>query len=400
MKVIFNRLRTVVWGASIVVIGSCGTPAESSPDQPSRRMLVANLASNVMLTNYESARNMAGALETALGAYESSPNETTLLAARDAWKAAMVAWQKTEAHVLGPAGMNLSMPGGMDLRDEIYAWPLINRCRIDQTTAGTSYANAASLAALPINVRGLSAIEYLLFPPSAGNACSETTDINANGSWAALGDEEVGRRRATYAKNAATIAREKLDVLVDAWKAEGGYLSALSTAGAGSALYPTAQAALNAVSDGLLVLEYAVKDMKIGEPAGIALGCAQETCPDRLEANLAHLSKELVLANIESFRELFTGSTTPSGYGFDDLLAEVGAAELADRILADLDAVEAAVEAISGSLEEALVATNTEGRAAVQVAYDAIKLVTDVLKTEFLTVLDLQLPSRLDGDND
>jgi len=32
--------------------------------------------------------------------------------------------------------------------------------------------------------------------------------------------------------------------------------------------------------------------------------------------------------------------------------------------------------------------------------YDAVKVVTDELKTEFVTVLNLELPAAAEGDND
>jgi hypothetical protein len=36
----------------------------------------------------------------------------------------------------------------------------------------------------------------------------------------------------------------------------------------------------------------------------------------------------------------------------------------------------------------------------VRALYDAVKGVTDVLKTEVVTVLDLELPQKVEGDND
>ena len=36
----------------------------------------------------------------------------------------------------------------------------------------------------------------------------------------------------------------------------------------------------------------------------------------------------------------------------------------------------------------------------VRALYDAVKGVTDLLKTELISVLDLELPTSLEGDND
>jgi hypothetical protein len=41
-----------------------------------------------------------------------------------------------------------------------------------------------------------------------------------------------------------------------------------------------------------------------------------------------------------------------------------------------------------------------QDKASVRAFYDALKGVTDLLKTEVVTVLDLELPQTLEGDND
>ena len=108
-----------------------------------------------------------------------------------------------------------------------------------------------------------------------------------------------------------------------------------------------------------------------------------------------------MLANLRGFQALFLGA--PAGtdaYGFDDLLVEVGATDLSAKMVRELDAAIAAVEAVPGTFDEALALDNAAGQAAFLVAYDAVKLVCDDLKTQFLTVLDLELPNRLDADND
>jgi hypothetical protein len=61
-----------------------------------------------------------------------------------------------------------------------------------------------------------------------------------------------------------------------------------------------------------------------------------------------------------------------------------------------IDAAIAAAGDIPGTLEEALAAD----RASVVAAYDAVKAVTDTLKSQFLTVLGLDIPDGAAGDND
>lgn len=389
-----------------LVIGALGPACESAApaqtaDSPSRQRAVASIAENVMLPNYRAFSERAAALETAIAAWNASGSEADHDGAKVAWRAAFESWQRTELHQLGPAGMNNAVPGGMDLRDEIYSWPLVNRCRVDQETTETAYASKEALAAEAVNVRGLAAIEYLLFAEGTGNACAVNASLNTSGAWTALGDEGVRSRRRAYAETASALVHDAAERLVTAWEPSGGdFVGALKTAGSGGSLFTSSQTALNAISDALLYFESAVKDMKLATPGGLSTECAVTTCPDRLESPIARVSKEGLVANIRAFRELFEGGPDTGAFGFDDLLTEAGAEALAAQIHADLDAAEAAAVAVPGTFEEALAPGNTSGRDAFIAVHTAVKKVTDELKTEFLTVLDLSLPQRLESDND
>jgi len=395
-----SRIAMFSW--AIVQISGCDTASSAPVDDPARRMLVAGLVERVMLPNYRDVAARTAALETATQQWATTGADADRTAAQAAWRAANDAWQRAELHSVGPAGMNLSVAGGMDLRDEIYAWPLVNRCRVDQETVARVWETPGALAAEAVNARGLGALEYLLFRDDGGNACAPLSTLNTDGSWAALGDAGVASRRAAYAREAARLVREKADALVAAWDPAGGaFATQLSTAGTTSTLFRSSQAGLNAVSDAMLYLEDAVKDMKLAVPGGLSTDCVAMTCPELLEAPVARASKESVLANLRGFEALFLGA--PAGtdaYGFDDLLVEVGAGALADAMRTELAAALSAVDAVPGSFDEALALGNTAGQAAFVAAYDAVKRLTDLLKTQFLTVLDLELPNRLDADND
>jgi hypothetical protein len=94
---------------------------------------------------------------------------------------------------------------------------------------------------------------------------------------------------------------------------------------------------------------------------------------------------------------VFDGCDAAADRGFDDLLRGVGSTELADRMSGDLAAAIAAADALPSGDLVALLATD---KAAVDGLYAAIKKVTDALKTDFVTVLDLELPKSSEGDND
>lgn len=115
--------------------------------------------------------------------------------------------------------------------------------------------------------KGLGALEYLLFYQGTDNGCSADTAINATGSWAALSQDELKVRKRAYAKAAAAEVLIHARELLSAWeKDKGNFLTQLASAGQGSQVFATQQAALNAVSDGLFYLEVVSKDRKLAQP--------------------------------------------------------------------------------------------------------------------------------------
>ncbi len=372
---------------------SCGddTTVAPRPDATLRRETAASLAREVVLPTLRDFARASAVLETTASAWGTSGTAVDRDAARDAWRAAMDLWQQAEVMQVGPAGPMGTTVGGEDLRDEIYSWPIVNPCRVDQELVEGAYADVDAFAAENVNVRGLDALEYLLFYEGTTNRCSSLSRINSDGSWDAIVGE-LPLRRAAYAATAATLVRRAADDLVGRW--EGGFLDALATAGAGSEVFPTAQEALNALSDASFYLDKETKDMKLAEPAGLSLDCMADTCPELRESRWANHSMPNIRNNLRGFRRVFEGSE--SGRGFDDMLVDVGAGSVASRMAMLLDAADASAADVTTDVATALAADPN----ALLPTYDAIRTLTDLLKTEVVTVLDLELPRRAEGDND
>jgi predicted lipoprotein len=297
---------------------------------------------------------------------------------------------------LGPSGSSLTIMGGQDFRARIYSWPILNLCLVDQQTVEEGYDDPDALAAVVGGPLGLWAIEYLLFNESTENNCSALNTINQDGTWDAMADM-IPQRRLDYAAALSTLVRRRADDLVAAWAPSGGnFIAELTDPGRSGAVYGTAQEGLNAVSDAMFYLSKETKDMKLGEPLGIT-NCATATCPESIESQWARWSKQHVLANLRGFQALFLGSSPGTdALGFDDLLIDMGAPDVAsDMAEAIADAI-TATEAIPGTFFEALEQNPTE----MEAAHAAIRQVTDILKTDFLSVLDLEAPDRAAGDND
>lgn len=372
------------------------TPLAVGPD--ATRSVLAAVGELVILASLRDFEAAVAALEAATNAAHTSGSAADRDAARAAWRAAMAIWQRIEAVQLGPAGLSLYTAGGRGLRDEIYAWPLVSRCRMDQDTVSGVHADAALLRAEAVSARGLAAIEYLLFYEPLDNGCGPTAAINTSGAWAALGDAEIARRRLVYAHTAAALVAERARELRLAWDPAGeNFLGTLSTAGAGSSVFPTAQAGLNSLSDALFYLYKEVTDLKVGIPAGLYVDCPTATCPDHVESPWADASLDHVRANLEAFRDAYLGA--PPGIdapGFDDLLRSIGAGDLDARIQAAIVAALSAIDPVLVPLERAV----DDDHPDVAALHAALRALADLFKVEALTLLDLELPNRLEGDND
>lgn len=374
----------IVLGAVGVSHCQQGAGTTSPVDPAEARAVLGNLAENVLRPSYERFATLAAALEQACDTYATSLDAADRAAARDAWIEAMDAWQRLEMMQIGPAAP-VTRPGGRGLRDEVDSWPLTNECRIDEEIVEANYVDREAFALELVNVRGLDAMEYLLFHESADNACGALAEINTSGAWAALGAVEIDRRRAVYAATLAHLVRAQADALANAWRSTGEDYAGL-LARSDAAPYPDHATGLNAVSDALFYLELVTKDQKLAA-----------TTREATESPHALRSRENVATNLRAFEEIFLGA--PPGTdapGFDDLLASLGEAATAERIATLVDGAEAAVAAIDEPIETAL----TNQPAAVVAAHDAVRLVTDELKGRFLTTLRLRVPAEASGDAD
>jgi predicted lipoprotein len=383
----------------LLALAACGDDSPIKPDGAAdgfdRNALLAHLATDVLLPIQANAATAAAALPSALNAYctalDTGSVGTTLDSARAAFTSAIDAWESAEAVLVGPAAMD-----NKALRGLIYSWPLISPCELDRDTASRwADPNSYDLATELVNSRSLSAIEFLLYPPNDNHNCTTTPP-----GWTALG-ADLPRARCRLALVLATDVAAQAQTLSTAWKPDGGnYAGELAKAGTGDSSIATAQAAVNLVSDGLFYLDSMTKGMKLGESSGILVNACQtvqEPCVREVELRYADRSTISIRRNLAAFRQVFTG-TTPAGdgVGFDDYLAFAGHKDLADRMVANLDAAIAKATALPDSFLGAL----TTDYASVTAAYHAVDAVTDDLKSQFLTVLALDIPDDVATDND
>ena len=230
-------------------------PVAAYAAAPTEAEVLANYA-DLALAGYEDALSTAKALDAAIDALIAGPSDATLNAAKDAWKAARVPYQQTEAFRFGNPIVD-------EWEGRVNAWPLDEGLidYVDASYGTESDSNALYVANVIANSRlsidgneldateitpallqeqlqeaagvesnvatGYHAIEFLLWGQdlngtNAGAGARAFTDY----STAARAD-----RRAAYLKAASTLLVSDLEEMVTNWTADGAARAALPELG-------------------------------------------------------------------------------------------------------------------------------------------------------------------------
>ena len=383
----FSRLMLVVGG-----VAACRGAPSSRPTVDASPYLRA--WADCALSAHRRFAERSTAVADAVKLLEAEPNDAHRDAARESWNLALDAWEELEPMRVGALSADPARGGG-PVHQSIYAWTLFDRCKVDELLVTKGYEPIAPL--LP-DRRGLSTLEYLLFYEGSDNACGATHPINTMGSWAALDADDLRARKRSYARAVAVDVAALMQTALAAWEpSKGNFVAALTTAGRGSLVFKTQALAVNAVSDALFVIDTDTKDLKLAVPLAIS-GCTTATCPAAVESKYAHRSKQHIRNNLVGARKILIGCGPEyDGPGFDDYVVARGAGSLGKELGAEAKSSIDAVDAIASPvLEDAL----TKDPASVRRSYDAIKRLTDLLKTDFVNLLGLDLPQRVAGDAD
>lgn len=387
----------------LAVIALCGCPASVRPeaDAEAKRAVLGQVVTHVLQPTLDSFAEEADALAASLANWRNAsrqgPAGQERAAAKAAFKAAFLRWQRVEMMAFGPAGQSPAFVLGQGLRDTIYSWPTVNLCRVDTVLADRLYAQPGFFDTALVTTTGLSTVEALLFGEGTDNACPPTAPLNMAGTWAALSAEELAFRRAEYASLAAENVAKQAKVLRDAWADDAG--AKFSTAGLTGSGFGTAQAALNEIFAGMFAADRRLKDDRIGAPAGLVpTTCSKPACPELAEARLSKLSREAIVANLDGLRALLRGGFEESEakQGFNALLEARGAAALASNMDEAVLSARAQVEALPVPVDEGVVSHLEQ----VQSLYGDVQVLTDFLKGQFVTILSLKVPAEGAGDAD
>lgn len=367
--------------AALVFLSTgCSRPP---PDDP-RRPVIAAYA-DLVLATYEDTLGTAHDLDRAIDALIAQPSELTLNTARDKWRAARVTYSQSEAFrfYAGP----IDGEGGPE--NEVNGWPM-DENHIDAVATGYIAApgldivgNAAAFPEITPELlaaqneaggekniaSGYHAIEFLLWgqdlndpPESAGHR--PFTDFVVSGD----AKNSVTARRGQYLKAASTLLLRDLDSVVAQWRkpAEGteNYRSKLVTG--------DVYTGLKHMITGMVTLaevEMAGERMSVPLLSGDQeeeQSCFSDTTATDLRNNAAGIEQ----VYFTRYKPLAGGAI--SGPSLADLV-KAADPRVAEEMAARMDRTRATLQAIRDPFDREIQPDNTDGKARVQAAIDALR---------------------------
>jgi predicted lipoprotein len=360
--------KVMAWALCACALCGCGEAAAPSGDQ--RLALLASQGEVVILPQYEDFAREAAGLEERAEALCAAPDAAGLERARGAWGAARGAWKRTEVFAFGPTAEE-----PLRLGPKIDAWP----AREDTIAETLAAPGAIDLEKVGVYARGLPVIEALLYSPGV--------DVVSSLSGA------EGARRCEYLVALTADLRQSAEALRDAWHPErGGYLLLLTSPSAsGPFLGP--QEALGELVNRMAFTVENIRSNKLNTP----LGKKGDGTPDPslVESRFSARSLDDIRDNLAGLEAIYTGRYGErQGLGLRDYASGRGL-DFDAAFFGHLEASRGALDAIPGTLGEAVVASPDKVEAAVV----ALRELQVLIQSDIIGALGLaQTFNDNDGD--
>jgi predicted lipoprotein len=328
-------------------------PAQSG--QFSRSAMLRNVATKVIAPAYQDLAAKARALTNAVEQLASVPDERALDQARQAWSDTLLAARSVQAFQIGPVV-------DREYASSFYYWQVLP-LRIEAVVESDRSIDKKLIDELGATAKGLFALEYLLF----GRAQNEPLKL--------LASQE---RRRNYTVALARDIEAKARQLASDWARADGSGAAARFAGAG-------QESVNVLVNQLAQAIETVAEGRINFTLSLPQPVSRQL--ERVEGSSSGSSVKGAVAILEGIQRIYAA-------GLNECVKDLNQS-LEKRIREHFDAALAAMRAIPGPLENAVV----EARPAVESAYKATRALEILFKVDLPSALGVTITfSSTDGD--
>jgi uncharacterized protein len=342
-----------------LLFSSCKDKKEDELETESFATLLIRTEADLIAPSLSDFENAAEQLANAVSIFDVSTTAQHLVQVQETFIEAYVAWQKVSQFRYGPA-IEFDIMGKM------------NTFPTDYIQIENAIQNGLT-SGLPNAVKGLPAMDYLLFHQTNDEILAQFSDQNRKVYLMARANE------------VSTLATQYKTAWTNGYKAT--FISADG---------PSVTGGLSLLANGLIEDYEQLKRDKVALPLGLlTLGIE---LPDKVEGYYSQQSMTLILSQLDGVQNLFNNGDS---YGIDDLLDARDAWHspsnmlLSERINQQVNEARLALTLITSPLSEAIV-TDPE---IVENAYNELQQVVVLLKTDMISALGVSVTST-DNDGD
>ncbi len=276
---------------SICIFQSCKGPENSCATNFDQTAFLSNIANNIITPRYDSLKIMVDRLNDAVSDFSTAPSQSSLDAARAAYRDAGLIWQRAMIFEFGPAEQ-------VQLRGTLNNFPVFEN-RLEYAAQSGDYNLEIDSFSF---TRGFPAIDYLLYAGAADDAGIITLfDSDAN-----------AQTRRQFISDVMAQIKSKTDAVHSGWATYKSTFTGTTSVATGS---PVSNL-INQLNQNYELF----KNNKLGNPVGAKVSYI--AAPDKVEAKHSGLSLDFAIASLYGTYELFMGK---DGSGLDDYIAASGA---------------------------------------------------------------------------
>ncbi len=349
-----------VLASGALLLGACNhEDCCSVPESNVKQELVVNFADAVVVPTYQRLATQLAELDAAARALQASPTAGTLAATKQAWFAARVSWEQSEAFLFGPVESY-----GFD--PALDSWP-VNRTDLDAVLASKDPLTSESVRNLQETQKGFHTVEYLVFNEGGDKTADQFT-----------------ARQFEYLTSITAELKSVGAALASSWTqtTEGRppYRDTLATAGQpGNTAYPSLQAAAQEMVGGIINILDEVANGKIAGPYD-----AKD--PSLVESQFAYNALSDFTHNLRGVESVYQGHVSDAAARGQTLRDVVGAGtDLDARITGELAQAIAALGRIPEPFRDAI--RDPAAKDEIEAAQAAIRKLQDTFQSEVLPLV-------------
>lgn len=367
MKPIRRNLRLSFCGiAGLSIMFAC---LNTTSEQNRPKEVLAGLAESVITPRFEALPDAAQQLNASVVAFCSVPTDEGLTQIRQQWRDLRAAWRQLEPFYFGPHSRIPTRYGRI-----LDFWP-VRESKIDELVDGDAEITDDFFANQGAVVRGIPAIEYLLF--------GSPSDL--------LSPPNTSERSCDIAKGMTDDVITVSSALRDQWlDRTDGFILALTEPETGE--FMDERGALSELVNRMGFTIENIRVDRLGVPLGDKVG--GQLLPDLVESRFSDNSLEDIRQVLITILAIYDGGNEGAALGLKDMPRLQSRPDIGDAFRTAIANANDAVNSIPSPLR-----TNLSETELVRAAYDRLGDVQRIIQGDIMNVLGLSLAFN-DSDGD